>query len=80
MITIMRRGDQSHVIRTKKQVGALVSSVRQEIVDVLCQMGTVAVAELAAALGRPADAIYYHLRVLKRVGLVVHAGQNDGNL
>ncbi len=33
-------------------------------------MGTVSVAELAAALGRPADALYFHLRALTRVGLV----------
>lgn len=38
------------------------------------QMGTVSVAELAAALGRPADALYFHLRALARVGLVRRAG------
>jgi DNA-binding transcriptional ArsR family regulator len=40
----------------------------------LSQMGTVPVAELSAALGRPADAIYYHLRALERAGLVIRAG------
>lgn len=34
-------------------------------------------AELATALGRPADAIYYHLRLLKRAGLVMHAGNRN---
>jgi DNA-binding transcriptional ArsR family regulator len=70
----MSRDGRFHVVRTKKQLAALVSGARQEIVDVLSQMGTVSVAELAAALGRPRDAIYYHLRVLKRAGLVMHAG------
>jgi DNA-binding transcriptional ArsR family regulator len=63
-----------YVIRERKQLAALVSAARQEIVDVLSQMGTVSVAELATALGRPADAIYYHVRVLKRAGLVRSAG------
>lgn len=53
---------------------ALAAAARQEIVDVLEQMGTVSVAELAAALGRPADALYFHLRALLRAGLVQKAG------
>lgn len=73
----MKPSGRTHALQTKKQLAALVSAARQEIVDVLSQMGTVSVAELAAALGRPADAIYYHLRVLKRAGLVVHAGNRS---
>jgi DNA-binding transcriptional ArsR family regulator len=53
---------------------ALAAPTRQEIIDVLPRMGTVSVAELAAALGRPADSLYHHLRILKRVGLVRSAG------
>jgi len=59
------------VIKSPSQLAALASAARQEIVDVLSRMGTVTVAELAAALGRPADSLYYHLRVLVRAGLVV---------
>ena len=58
----------------KGQLAALTSAGRQEILDVLAEMGTVSVAELAAALGRPADALYFHLRALSRVGLVRPAG------
>jgi DNA-binding transcriptional ArsR family regulator len=61
------------VIR-KDQLAALASAGRQEILDVLAEMGTVSVAELAAALGRPPDALYFHLRALTRVGLVRQAG------
>jgi DNA-binding transcriptional ArsR family regulator len=64
----------NYVIRRKRQMRALAASTRQEIVDVLPRMGTVSVAELAATLGRPADSLYYHLRILKRVGLVLGAG------
>jgi DNA-binding transcriptional ArsR family regulator len=65
---------RAHLIRSEKQLAALAAAARQEIVDVLEQLGTVPVAELAAALGRPADALYFHLRALARVGLVQNAG------
>lgn len=63
-----------HIIRTGKQLGVLACAARQEIVDVLAEMGKVSVAEIAATLGRPADAFYFHLRALKRSGLVKQAG------
>jgi len=44
---------------------------------VLAEMGAVSVAELAAALGRPADSLYFHLRVLTRAGLVQRAGSRS---
>jgi DNA-binding transcriptional ArsR family regulator len=70
----MTKVASSHVIRTEKQLAALISAARQEIVDVLAQMGTVSVAEIAATLGRPADALYFHLRALKKAGLVRQVG------
>jgi DNA-binding transcriptional ArsR family regulator len=68
-----------YILSTDKQLVALASAARQEIVDVLGSMGTVSVAELAVALGRPADALYFHLRVLTRVGLVRPAGERSRN-
>jgi len=65
----MRRPDR-YVITRGPQLRALASSTRQEILDVLARLGVASVAEIAGALGRPADGIYYHLRVLRRVGLV----------
>ena len=70
----MVKRNQTYVIQSPQQLAALATPARQEIVDVLSQMGTVSVAEIAAALGRPADALYYHLRTLTRVGLVLKAG------
>jgi DNA-binding transcriptional ArsR family regulator len=64
-----------YVIESKRQMRALAAPTRQEIIDVLPGMGTVSVAELAAVLQRPADSLYYHLRILKRVGLVLAAGE-----
>jgi predicted transcriptional regulator len=75
----MKQAAKSYAIKNKKELAALVSGVRQEIVDVLSQMASPSVAELARALGRPADTIYYHLRTLQRAGLVVCAGvRNHG--
>ena len=64
----------SHLISRPEQLRALVSPVRQEIVDVLSRMGAASLAEIAAVLGRPADGLYYHVRRLEKVGLVLPAG------
>lgn len=58
----------------------LASPARQEILDTLEALGGEAsVSELAAGLGRPADGLYYHLRLLTR-GRVVEelAGEGEG--
>lgn len=58
----------------------LASPARIEIVDTLEALGeAVSVAELAAALGRPADGLYYHLRRLCAAGLVEEVEAPDGN-
>ncbi len=57
-----------------RQVAALGSPVRQELLDVLARVDAVSLAELGALLGRPADGLYYHVRVLERAGLVESAG------
>src|SRR5512142_1015549 len=65
---------KSYTVRSPQQWRALAAAARQEIVDVLAGMGTVPVADIAAALGRPADSLYFHLRALVRSGLVEQAG------
>lgn len=56
------------------QVRALSSPLRQDIVDLLQALSQASVPELAEHLGRPADALYYHVRALQKVGLLVEAG------
>jgi DNA-binding transcriptional ArsR family regulator len=63
-----------YILRSRKQLATLKAAARQELLDVLSSMGTVSVAELAAALGKPADSLYYHLRILQKAGLVVEDG------
>ena len=50
---------------------ALASTTRQQIVDVLASTGAGTVARLGELLCRPPDALYFHLRVLERAGLVI---------
>ena len=64
-------------IRDPRQIAALKAASRQEVMDVLATMGTVSIAELAVALGRPADSLYYHIRILQRVGLVQASGSRE---
>jgi DNA-binding transcriptional ArsR family regulator len=53
------------------QIRVLSSPVRQEIVDTLASLGgRASVSELALQLGRPADGLYYHVRVLDQAGLI----------
>lgn len=58
-------------IRDVRQLRLLVSPVRQAILDVLEGTRDCPVAELARVLNRPADALYYHLRLMESAGLLV---------
>ena len=61
-------------IRDPGRIAVLASPVRQEIVDTLAMLGGEAsVAALAEQLGRPADGLYYHLRLLEQHELIVEA-------
>ncbi len=61
----------SQAIADPDKIRALSSAVRQELVDTLAALGGQAdVATLAEQLGRPADGLYYHLRLLVSRGLV----------
>jgi DNA-binding transcriptional ArsR family regulator len=58
-------------IRTPAQVRALRSPTRQELVDALASSGPASAAELAALLSRAPDALYFHLKALLKVGLII---------
>ena len=61
------------VISDPRVIRALASPVRQDVVDGLEAAGPCTVAELAELLGRPADGLYYHLRILERAGILVQS-------
>jgi hypothetical protein len=53
-----------------RQMEELASAVRQDIVDAVVGMGRCTVRELAEALGRPMDGLYYHVRRLVEAELL----------
>ena len=61
------------IVRTD-QLAALGSPMRQEIVDAVARVPSASIAAIAAALGRSANGLYYHVRELVRVGLLVPVG------
>jgi len=67
-------GRVTRIIRKPEELRALISPVRQEIIDVLSSRSAMSISEIAAAIGRPADALYFHVRALERVGLARRAG------
>ncbi len=59
----------------KRKLASLTSPVRQEILDAMHALGRASVAEIADAVNRAPDSLYYHLRILLEVGLVRKAGE-----
>lgn len=59
-----------YVISDRRQIRALASPVRQDIVDAVSAIGRATAPEIARALGRRPDGLYFHLRLLSRVGLL----------
>ncbi|GGA70886.1 hypothetical protein GCM10011521_06260 [Arenimonas soli] len=64
-------------VETPRQLRALASTLRQELVDLVQALGQASIPELAAQLQRPADALYYHVRALERAGLLVTVGSRQ---
>ncbi len=68
----------SHLVRSPADWCVLVSPVRTEIVESLRLLGPCGTAEIAAALGRPADSLYKHIELLQKAGFVTEAGFRKG--
>lgn len=69
----------SALVEDAEEIGLLASPTRIDIVDTLESFHeAVTVAELATALGRPADGLYYHLRQLAAGGLIEEEDAPDG--
>lgn len=70
IVKTTRRQDEFWITRPA-QVRALTSPVRQEIVDALESAGPCTMARLGELIGRPPDGLYFHIRRLVRVGLIL---------
>jgi predicted ArsR family transcriptional regulator len=66
------------LISDRRQITALASSVRQDIVDILAAIGPATAPEIARSLGRRPDGLYFHLRLLSRVGLLREGRRANG--
>jgi len=66
-------------IRSAKQLRALRTPLRQEIVQALTRLGACTVRELAGELGHEPAALYYHVHALEEAGIAVKTGsRTDG--
>lgn len=65
---------QSLRLRTAEQRRAIRSPLRQELLELLDASGPCGVADLATRMGRPADRLYYHVRLLQEAGIIRPAG------
>ena len=61
-------------VHDKAQLRCIVNARRHDIVDQLAARGPMSVREIASAIHARPSALYYHLRALVRVGLVVEDG------
>jgi DNA-binding transcriptional ArsR family regulator len=73
---------RAHLLTSKRQLDAVTSPLRLEMLEHLQQAGPSSVADLAALMGRRATALHYHLKLLHGAGLVRvagrrHAGKRD---
>mgnify|MGYP002624047326 CR=1 FL=1 len=72
----MPASSATYWISDRRQLKALASPARQEIVDAVTAAGPSTIAGIADALGTRPDRLYFHIRQLVKVGLLVSAGIN----
>jgi predicted transcriptional regulator len=59
------------LVTSAKQLQVIASPGREEIVDMVALIGPCSITELAGALGRSRNSLYYHVRALRDSGLLV---------
>lgn len=65
---------ESHPVQSPALWRTLISPVRAEIAEAIRLLGPCSVADIAAALDRPADSLYKHIEILQKAGFVTEAG------
>lgn len=71
LVTSQRRRAEACVIDRPAAIRLLASPLRQAMLDVIAAEGPLSVAELSRLLRSPADRLYYHVKRLTAVGLLV---------
>lgn len=72
MSKIKRRAKPFH-ISDLAQMRAIISPARDEILDAVAANGPSTVGDLGEFLGRKPDSLYHHIRVLRKVGLLLES-------
>jgi DNA-binding transcriptional ArsR family regulator len=65
-------------IKSPKQIAAISSPLRQDLMDLIEAIGPAPVATIAQYMDMPTDGLYYHLRMLKRAGLLIETTERGG--
>lgn len=63
-----------HHITTPKAWAVYIAPARLELVETMRMLAPCSVAEIAAAIDRPADTLYRHIEKLRKIGVVTEAG------
>ena len=66
----MPRKTTQYILRDARQLEAVVSPVRHQMLRTLSVIGPSTIAELAGHLERSPESLYYHVRALQKVGLI----------
>jgi len=75
---MMHRKRKSQINVTPKQRRALRSPIRLEILGYFVTSDGMSIADIAERMGRPASALYYHIRILEEVGVLQKVGERPG--
>lgn len=63
-----------HHITTPKAWAVYIAPARLELVETMRMLAPCSIAEIAAAIDRPADTLYRHIEKLRKIGVVTEAG------
>jgi AcrR family transcriptional regulator len=74
----MSQRQKSYRIESAAQRTAVSSPIRLEILGQFTSPGGMSIADVAERMGRPATTLYYHFRILEKVGLLVRTGSRPG--
>lgn len=69
--------EETFWIDNPKQLKLLTSPIRLAIIDSITASQTCSISDLAIDLGVPADSLYYHVKMLTTVGILVKKGVQE---
>lgn len=71
--------DPSYYVTAVRQLMVLAAAGREDIIDAVAVLGPSTVPDIARYLGRTRNSLYYHVKVLRKAGLLVEEKvQRDG--